>query len=67
MADEGQSPEILNTYLVTGNYFGTLGLVPSRGRLLRPEDDDYRSPVGLAVLSYGTWASRFGSDESVVV
>ena len=52
--------------LVTGNYFPVLGIGPAAGRLLGPADD--RTPGGhpVAVLSFGYWKRRFGSDPSVV-
>ena len=53
-------------YVVTGNYFETLGIKAARGRLLTPEDD--RSPGGhpVAVLSYSAWQKRFGGAEDIV-
>ncbi|HEU0121439.1 MAG TPA: ADOP family duplicated permease [Bryobacteraceae bacterium] len=45
---------------VSGNYFGMLGLQPTLGRLLGPDDD--RTPGGhpVAVLSHDYWRRRFG-------
>ena len=53
-------------YLVTGNYFNMLGVKPVRGRLLLPEDDRVPGGHPVAVISYGCWQKRFGSDPSVV-
>jgi putative ABC transport system permease protein len=52
--------------LVTGNYFGLLGVPPALGRVLSPDDD--RAPGGhpLAVLSHAYWQRRFGGDRSVL-
>ncbi len=52
--------------LVTGNYFGVLGVPPELGRVFSPDDD--RAPGGhpLAVLAHGYWARRFGSDPSIL-
>lgn len=47
---------------VSGNYFPMLGISAERGRLFGSSEE--RSP--LLVLSYGTWAGRFGSDPSVI-
>ncbi len=52
-------------YLVTGNYFETLGISPARGRFLTPEDDG-ASPTPVAVISYATWQSRFAADPQIV-
>jgi hypothetical protein len=52
--------------LVSGNYFEVLGVRPVIGRLFTAEDD--RTPGGhaVAILSYGYWSLRFGSDPSVL-
>ncbi len=49
---------------VTGNFFSLLGVSPSLGRLLGPDDDRLREQV--IVLSHRTWTARFGSDPSVI-
>jgi putative ABC transport system permease protein len=53
-------------FLVSGNYFSTLGVTPAMGRLLTEDDD--RTPGGhpLVVLGYGYWKNRFGSDPAVL-
>ena len=53
-------------YLVTGNYFETLGAKPARGRLLGLEDDRAKMGEPFAVISYGCWERRFGSSPDVV-
>jgi predicted permease len=50
--------------LVSGDYFGVLGLAPYLGRLLTPDDDRAGNPV--AVISYGFWQSRFGAEAAIV-
>jgi predicted permease len=62
----GAESEQLYGELVSGNYFTTLGVQPWLGRLFT--DDDDRIPGGhpVAVLSYGYWQRRFGSDPSVI-
>jgi predicted permease len=52
--------------LVSGSYFPLLGLNPLRGRLLTPDDDQRIGDHPVAVLSYRYWASRLGSDPSVI-
>jgi putative ABC transport system permease protein len=52
--------------LVSENYFSLLGEVPRAGRtFLRKENDELGShPV--AVLSFGCWERRFGSDPNMI-
>jgi predicted permease len=52
--------------LVSGNYFETLGVQPFLGRLISPEDDRTPGAHPVAVLSYGYWQRKFGSDPSIV-
>jgi predicted permease len=61
----GQSEQLYGE-LVSGNYFTALGVRPWLGRLFA--DDDDRVPGGhpVAVLGYGYWQRRFGSDPSIV-
>ena len=61
----GQSEQVYGE-LVSGNYYTTLGVRPLLGRVF--SDDDDRVPGGhpVAVLSYGYWVRRFGSDPSIV-
>jgi predicted permease len=52
--------------IVSGNYFETLGVQPFLGRLIGSEDDRTPGAHPVAVLSYGYWQRRFGSDPAVV-
>jgi predicted permease len=61
----GQS-EHANGEMVSGNYFETLGVQPFLGRLIGPEDDRTPGAHPVAVVSYGYWQRRFGSDPAVV-
>jgi predicted permease len=51
--------------LVTGNFFGVLGVNAARGRTFTPADDQ---PGGAAiiVLSHRTWTQHFASDPGVL-
>ncbi len=61
----GVTAESFAGELVSGNYFATLGVVASRGRLLSAADD--RADAALsAVLAFPTWERRFGSDPAIV-
>jgi predicted permease len=52
-------------YMVSGNYFDVLGVRALRGRVLHPEDDLNKNGHPVAVISYGCWQRRFGSDPDV--
>ena len=62
----GMTTERVNGELVSGTYFGVLGVRSARGRLLTPDDDRLPSGHPVAVLSYRYWTSRFTKDEAVV-
>ncbi len=51
---------------VSGNFFGTLGLQPSLGRLIAPPDDAAPGAHPVVVLSYDYWTRRFRQDPHVV-
>src|SRR6185295_698976 len=53
-------------YLVSGNYFDTLGVQAFRGRTLTPDDDRVPGGHPIVVLSYGSWQRRFGGAADVV-
>jgi predicted permease len=61
----GQSERAVGE-MVSGNYFETLGVQPFLGRLIGPEDDLTPGAHPVAVLSYGYWQRRFGSDPEIV-
>jgi predicted permease len=55
---------VINGQMVSGDFFGTLGLKPALGRLLdRSDDTPTAAPV--TVLSYGYWQSAFGGARDV--
>ena len=66
----GGSTERITGVLVSGSYFGVLGVSAAIGTTIRPEDDvtpgsgGVRGPV--AVLSYGFWQSRFAGRTSAI-
>jgi predicted permease len=53
-------------YLVSGNYFDTLGAKAVLGRMISPEDDRAPGAHPVAVLSHKCFERRFGADPSVV-
>ncbi len=58
--------EKITAELVSGDYFGMLGLRPAAGRLLQPADDTTPAAHPVAVLGYDFWQRRFGGETSVV-
>jgi len=55
----------LNLGLVTGNFFEALGVTPSLGRLLAP-DDDVAGAAPVAAISYELWRGGFDGDPDVI-
>ncbi len=51
---------------VTANFFSELGAAPAYGRLLDPRMDERSAAEPVAVLGYGFWQRRFGSDPGIV-
>lgn len=58
--------KLISVSFVTPNYFTQLGTRPAYGRLFDPVSDGDASSAATAVLSYGLWQGRFGSDPDVV-
>jgi putative ABC transport system permease protein len=58
-------PERVQGFLVSANFFRAVGVDPAAGRgFLQGEDGAGRDNV--AILSYGLWQRRFGSDSGMV-
>ncbi|PYT24844.1 MAG: hypothetical protein DMG57_27205 [Acidobacteria bacterium] len=51
-------------HLVSGNYFGVLGVRAAAGRVLTAQDDTPAAPP-VAVISYNFWRDRFNLDRLV--
>jgi putative ABC transport system permease protein len=58
--------ERISILLVTDNYFSMLGVGPSIGRLIGPNEGRARGDAPVVVLAYEYWQSRFGGDPAVV-
>jgi len=58
-------PERIGTVRVSSNLLPMLGARPVLGRLFTV-DEDAAGGAGAAVLNFGTWVRRYGSDPSVV-
>lgn len=52
--------------LVTGTYFGVLGVQTVLGRALLPSDDLAPRAHPVVVLAHGLWRDAFGADPSVI-
>lgn len=59
-----EGAEHVETLAAAPDYFQVLGVRPHRGRLF--EDRDLTQGANPAILSYGCWQRRFGSDESTI-
>jgi putative ABC transport system permease protein len=58
-------PEKLAGARVPSSFFDTLGVMPAMGRPFRPEEEQPGHDQ-VAILSYGLWQRRFGSDPNIV-
>jgi predicted permease len=52
--------------LVSGSYFGLLGLTPAAGRLIGPDDDRTPGAHEVVVLSHAYWQTRFAMSPAVI-
>jgi len=52
-------------YLVTGNYFESLGIKPVLGRFFTLAEDMHPNASPYAVISYACWQNRFGGDPRI--
>lgn len=57
--------EHVRGYLVSANFFQTLGMEAALGRTFRPNEDQIGEDR-VVVLSHRLWTRRFGSDPSVI-
>jgi predicted permease len=62
----GGQPEMVTGQLVSGNYFQTVETHAAFGRLLSEDDDRVVGGSPVAVISYGCWERRFGSEPNVI-
>lgn len=65
-AGEGAETAPVAVELVTGSYFGIVGLPPALGRLLGPEDDLAPGGHPVVVLGHRYWVRNFHADPGVV-
>jgi len=58
--------EVGTASMVSSNYFGTLGIDPSRGRAFRQDEDRSPSDALVTVISDRLWRRRFDADPHVL-
>jgi macrolide transport system ATP-binding/permease protein len=61
----GETARSVMGEFVSGNYFRTFGLQAHAGRLFSDADDVKGAPI-VAIMSYNTWKTSYGGDDSVV-
>lgn len=64
-AGSAEAAQTANGEYVSGNYFSTLGIQASAGRLLNPLDDKTEAQA-VAVMGYRAWQQRYASDPSII-
>ena len=64
LSGNGQA-SMVQSLIVSGNYFDTLGVRPAMGRLLEASDDEPNA-TPVTVLSYGYWQKAFGGSPSAI-
>ena len=58
--------QLVDTELVTGNYFGLLGVQPAMGRLFTQSEDIEKDGNPVAVASFNFWRDHLGADPGAV-
>jgi predicted permease len=62
----GDQTELVQGELVSGTYFGVLGVRTVLGRGLTPDDDRLGNPNEVVVLSYNIWKNKFALGPAVL-
>jgi len=62
----GGNPSVVWPYLVSGNYFDSLGIRPYLGRFIHASDEHGKNSVPYVVLSYAYWHTQFNSNPAAV-
>ncbi|HEX4321342.1 MAG TPA: ABC transporter permease [Acidobacteriaceae bacterium] len=52
--------------MVSGNYYGVLGVKPVLGRAIAESDETESEQAAVAVISYGLWQREYGGSPSVL-
>jgi len=64
ISHEGRNERVWG-FLVSGNYFDTLGIHPFLGRYFLPEEDQTLGSHPVAVITYACWQKRFASQNVI--
>jgi predicted permease len=62
----GGNPTVVWPYMMSGNYFDSLGIQPYLGRFIHGSDERGKNSVPYIVLSYDFWRTHFNADRGVV-
>jgi predicted permease len=65
LSSAGRSEAVFGE-LVSGNYFGVLGVRPTIGRGFRADEDDLPGAAPVVVISHGLWKRRFAADPGII-
>ena len=65
ISDSGHPPERANGIKVTTNAFSIIAQGPVRGRDFK-DGEDRKGAEPVAILGYGIWKTRYGSDPHVI-
>jgi putative ABC transport system permease protein len=65
ISDSGHPPERASGVKVSANAFSIIGERPIQGRDFR-DDEDRKGAEPVAILGYGIWKTRYGSDPGIV-
>jgi putative ABC transport system permease protein len=60
-----ESPERIQGFLVTANYFDALGVKPIMGRTF-VEEENQPGKDAVAIITYSLWQRRFGGDPDIL-
>jgi putative ABC transport system permease protein len=61
----GDTPERIQGFLVTANFFDALGVKPVKGRNF-VEEENQPGKDAVAIITYSVWQRRFGADPNIV-
>jgi predicted permease len=64
--EDGGQPAMLNGELVSGNYFGMLGVPMAAGRTFLPEEDETTGTHPVVILGYDFWQREYGGSGSAI-
>jgi len=64
--DAGRGVDRVTLAMVTDNYFSLLGVRPTFGRLIEPNEGRARGSAPVLVLAYEYWQSHFARDPSII-